>query len=46
LLDRKGVKHRFPSIRVDDIDIAAVVTDASPWLVATEAANGFAQPEQ
>ena len=23
-----------------------VVTDASPGLVATEAANGFAQPEQ
>ena len=23
LLDRKGVKHRFPSMRVDDIDIAA-----------------------
>ncbi|MBV9860454.1 MAG: FAD-binding oxidoreductase [Alphaproteobacteria bacterium] len=27
LLDRKGVKHRFPSIRVDDIDIAAYSPD-------------------
>jgi glycine/D-amino acid oxidase-like deaminating enzyme len=27
LLDRKGVKHRFPSMRVDDIDIAAFSPD-------------------
>ena len=27
LLDRKGVKHRFPSMRVDDIDIAAYSPD-------------------
>jgi FAD-dependent oxidoreductase domain-containing protein 1 len=27
LLDRKGVKHRFPSLRVDDIDIAAFSPD-------------------
>ena len=27
LLDRKGVKHRFPSFRVDDIDIAAYSPD-------------------
>jgi len=28
LLDRKGgVKHRFPSIRVDDIDVAAFSPD-------------------
>src|SRR3984957_19213889 len=27
LLDRKGVKHRFPSMRVDDIDIAPYSPD-------------------
>jgi glycine/D-amino acid oxidase-like deaminating enzyme len=27
LLDRKGVKHRFPSMRVDDIDVAAYSPD-------------------
>lgn len=27
LLDRKGVRHRFPSMRVDDIDIAAYSPD-------------------
>src|SRR5436305_6606049 len=27
LLDRKGVKHRFPSMRVDDVDIAAYSPD-------------------
>ena len=27
LLDRKGVKHRFPSMRVDDIDVAAFSPD-------------------
>jgi glycine/D-amino acid oxidase-like deaminating enzyme len=27
LLDRKGVKHRFPSMRVEDIDIAAYSPD-------------------
>ena len=27
LLDRKGIKHRFPSMRVDDIDIAAFSPD-------------------
>src|SRR5436189_3135293 len=27
LLDRRGVKHRFPSMRVDDIDIAAYSPD-------------------
>src|SRR3954453_9966693 len=27
LLDRKGVKHRFPSMRVDDVDIAAFSPD-------------------
>ena len=27
LLDRKGVKHRFPFMRVDDIDIAAFSPD-------------------
>ena len=27
LLDRKGVKHRFPSMRVDDLDIAAYSPD-------------------
>ena len=27
LLDRKGVKHRFPSMQVDDIDIAAYSPD-------------------
>lgn len=27
LLDRKGVKHRFPSMRVDDIDVAAFSRD-------------------
>jgi glycine/D-amino acid oxidase-like deaminating enzyme len=27
LLDRKGVKHRFPSMRTDDIDIAAYSPD-------------------
>ena len=27
LLDRKGVKHRFPSMRVDDIDAAAFSPD-------------------
>jgi glycine/D-amino acid oxidase-like deaminating enzyme len=27
LLDRKGVKHRFPSMRVEDIDIAAYPPD-------------------
>ena len=27
LLDRKGVKHRFPSMRVEDIDIAAFSPD-------------------
>jgi FAD-dependent oxidoreductase domain-containing protein 1 len=27
LLDRKGAKHRFPSMRVDDIDIAAFSPD-------------------
>jgi glycine/D-amino acid oxidase-like deaminating enzyme len=26
-LDRKGVKHRFPSMRVDDLDIAAFSAD-------------------
>ena len=27
LLDRKGIKHRFPSMRVDDVDIAAYSPD-------------------
>ena len=27
LLDRKGVKHRFPSMRIDDVDIAAFSPD-------------------
>src|SRR5271155_1259411 len=27
LLDRKGVKHRFPSMRVEDLDIAAYSPD-------------------
>src|SRR3954466_6906890 len=32
LLDRKGVKHRFPSMRVVDIDIAAFRPTAATWI--------------
>ena len=32
LLDRKGVKQRFPSRRVDDIDIAAFSPTTATWI--------------
>ena len=40
LLDRKGVKHRFPSMRVDDIDIAAFSPDDG-YMDAHSVLTGF-----